>query len=166
MAQDTQDICRILQRVGVAFKLIHHQPEGQSDRIAKIRQQELGEFVMGAKALLCKCQGGFVVLVIPGQRTLDNKAVRKKIGPFRFATASEFGAQTDGLVPGTLPPFSNPIFPKIPRLIVDPLIFESGAIAFNAASLENSIVISSGSYLQALGFFGTKETYKMSKERA
>ena len=63
----------------------------------------------------------------------------------RFATRDELAEQT-GLVPGSVPPFGEPILPF--ALYVDAAIKENARIAFNAGSLTDSIIMPVNEYLK------------------
>ena len=96
---------------------------------------------VGGKALVLKVDDSFIVLVLSAARKLDSKRLRKALGArkVRFATREELDART-GLVPGSVPPFGEPLLPL--SLVVDRSVLENDRIAFNAASLEESIIMS------------------------
>ena len=62
----------------------------------------------------------------------------------RFATPDELRERT-GLVPGSVPPFGEPILPF--PLYVDSAIRDNQRIAFNAGSLTDSIIMAVEDYL-------------------
>jgi len=64
----------------------------------------------------------------------------------RFATAEELKELT-GLVPGSVPPFGQPILPF--ELYADESILANEKIAFNAGSLEDSIILRVEDWLAA-----------------
>ena len=66
----------------------------------------------------------------------------------RFATADELMDLT-GLVPGSVPPFGEPVLPF--PLFVDESIEANDRIAFNAGSLTDSVVLSIVDYLRVAG---------------
>jgi Ala-tRNA(Pro) deacylase len=146
----SKSISLFLDKAGAAFETLQHPPEGRSDEVRQLRQESGFYDAVGAKALLCKSKTQFFVCVLPGERRLDSSQVKSRMGPFRFATSDEFYEQTGGLIPGTLPPFIAPVLPNLGYLLVDPLIKNSRYLAFNAASLTTSIVLSSQDYVKAV----------------
>lgn len=94
-----------LTDAGVAFDISHHEPVFTSEEAARIRGATLAS---GAKALVCKADNDFVMIVMPADCKLDGKRVRKSAGvkSLRFATAEEVNELT-GLKPGSIPPFGS-----------------------------------------------------------
>jgi prolyl-tRNA editing enzyme YbaK/EbsC (Cys-tRNA(Pro) deacylase) len=137
------DICQALSDAGITFREIHHQPTLTSAESAAARGEELS---VGAKALLLKLDERFVVFVLPADRQLDSAAVKQHLGVkrLRFATTEELRELT-GLVPGSLPPFGQPILPF--ELFADSSIgARHDRVAFNAGSLTDSIVMSAADW--------------------
>jgi Ala-tRNA(Pro) deacylase len=127
---------------GVSFREVRHEPTRTSEDSARARGEELR---VGGKALLIKVDDIFRLFVLSADRKLDSAAVKgyftaKKT---RFATPEEL-AELTGLVPGSVPPFGQPMLPF--PLYVDPSVFENERIAFNAGSLTDSIVMQVSDY--------------------
>ncbi len=80
------------------------------------------------------------LFVLSAARQLDSNAIKQRFGAkkTRFATADELRELT-GLVPGSVPPFGQPVLPF--ELYVDESILENEKIAFNAGSLTDSIIM-------------------------
>ena len=127
----------------VAFRELHHEQTYTSEQSAAVRGEELRH---GGKALLMKADGEFQLYVLPADRRLDSNAIRRQQGlrKLRFATPDELEEMT-GLVPGSVPPFGEPILPF--DLFVDAQIREHARIAFNAGSLTDSIILAVSDYL-------------------
>jgi Ala-tRNA(Pro) deacylase len=89
--------------------------------------------------------GVFRLFVLSADRKLDSAAVKRHFAArkTRFATPEEL-ADLTGLVPGSVPPFGQPLLPF--PLYVDPSVFTNDRIAFNAGSLTDSIVMSTEDY--------------------
>ena len=132
-------IRRRLQNASVAFKEIQHPPTFTSEESARARGEELG---VGAKALLLRTDDVFRLFVLSADRKLDSAAVKREFGikRVRFATPEELLSQT-GLVPGSVPPFGEPILP-FPLLAGTAIGMKHDRVAFNAGSLTVSIVMS------------------------
>lgn len=94
-----------LQGHGVPFSVLQHAPVFTSEEAAAVRGTSLAS---GAKALICKADEQFVLIVLPADRRLASKQVRKEAGlkSLRFATREEV-EQLTGLTPGSIPPFGS-----------------------------------------------------------
>ena len=84
---------------------------------------------------------------MPADRKFDSAAVKKQLSvkKMRFATKEELFELT-GLVPGSVPPFGEPILPF--PLYVDEAIKVNNRIAFNAGSLTTSFVLPMEEFLR------------------
>ena len=127
-----------LSQGGVAYREISHAPTHTSEESARARGESLD---VSAKALLLKTDSIFRLFVLPANRQLDTKKIKQelKVKSTRFANSEEL-LQLTGLVPGSVPPFGNPILPF--ELYGDTAIGSvEDKVAFNAASLTISIVM-------------------------
>jgi prolyl-tRNA editing enzyme YbaK/EbsC (Cys-tRNA(Pro) deacylase) len=131
-------ILELLTREGADFREVHHPPTRTSEDSARARGEPLA---IGGKALLMKLADRHALFVISATRRVDSAAVRRELGVsrLRFASAEELHRLT-GLVPGSVPPFGEPILPF--PLYADPSVFENDRIAFNAGTLTDSIIMS------------------------
>ena len=98
-------ITGLLDSKGVVYDVSRHAPVFTSEEAARVRGAPLSS---GAKALICKAAGEFVMFVMPGDRRLDSKLVRKafNLRSLRFATREEV-EQLTTLAPGSIPPFGS-----------------------------------------------------------
>ncbi|MEO8441811.1 MAG: YbaK/EbsC family protein [Betaproteobacteria bacterium] len=98
-------IVAVLDSKGVTYGVSRHAPVFTSEEAAIVRGASLAS---GAKALICKAAGEFVMFVMPGDRRLDSKLVRKafNLRSLRFATREEV-EQLTTLKPGSIPPFGS-----------------------------------------------------------
>ncbi len=126
-----------LDREGVAYRHVRHAPTRTSEESARARGEELR---VGGKALLLRVDDQYRLFVLSAARKLDSNAVRRHFSArsTRFATPEEL-LELTGLVPGSVPPFGEPLLPF--ELHVDPSTLEHERIAFNAGSLTDSIVM-------------------------
>jgi Ala-tRNA(Pro) deacylase len=131
----------------VPFREVHHEPTPTSEDSARARGEDLRT---GGKALLIKVDAVFRLFVLSADRKVDSTAIRQRFAAkkIRFATPEELVGLT-GLVPGSVPPFGQPILPF--PLFVDPSVFENERIAFNAGSLTDSIVMAADDYRRLAG---------------
>lgn len=89
----------------IPYDVMHHEPVFTSEDAARVRGTPLAS---GAKALICKADQRFVLIVLPADRRLASKHVRKSesIRSLRFASREEV-AELTGLQPGSIPPFGS-----------------------------------------------------------
>ena len=121
----------------VVYREAHHEPTRTSEESARARGEEMR---VGGKALLIKVDDTFRLFILSADRKLNSGAIRQHFNAkkTRFASPEELMSLT-GLVPGSVPPFGEPILPF--PLYVDPSVFENDRVAFNAGSLTDSIVM-------------------------
>ncbi len=137
-------IRELLDERGCTYREVQHAPTRTSEESAAARGEPLS---IGGKALLLKVDQDFALFVLPADRKLDSAAVRRALGAkkARFATTEELAERT-GLVPGSVPPFGQPVLPF--PLYADPACAENERIAFNAGSLECSVVMSARDWVE------------------
>ncbi|GIS60881.1 MAG: hypothetical protein CM1200mP2_31060 [Planctomycetaceae bacterium] len=99
----------------VSFREVHHEPTRTSEDSARVRGEELRN---GGKALVMKLDDDFALFVLPADRRAHSGTIRRTLGvrKMRFASAEELAELTaaegrPGLVPGSVPPFGQPILP-------------------------------------------------------
>ena len=141
-----EKIRRFLAEHEVPFRELHHEPTLTSEDSARVRGEDIR---IGAKALLLKVGDDFRLFVLSAALRVDSLAIRAHFGvrKTRFATAAEL-AELIGLVPGSVPPFGEPVLPF--ELYVDPSVFENSRMAFNAGSLMDSIFLATEDYRRAV----------------
>jgi Ala-tRNA(Pro) deacylase len=132
----------LLEGKGVGYEVLRHAPVRTSAEAAQVRGTPLSS---GAKALICSADGRFVLFVLPGDRRLDSKAVRKAMAlkSLRFATRDEVLDLTS-LTPGAIPPFGQ-LF-GLPTWC-DVGLTEEPTISFNAGDHAISVSLRSADYL-------------------
>ena len=134
-----------LRGLDIEFREVHHPPTFTSEESAKARGEDLR---VGGKALLMKTGDDFRLFVLSASLKADSAAIRERfsVRKIRFATAEELRELT-GLVPGSVPPFGKPILPF--DLYADDSVTANEKIAFNAGSLEDSIILRVDDWLRA-----------------
>jgi len=135
-------LAALLHNHPVPFRVSNHEPVYTSAEAAAIRGTTLAS---GAKALICKADDRFALLVMPADRKLASKLLKQQFGirSLRFATADEVLELTD-LKPGSIPPFGS-LF-QLPTYC-DSLLCEQPEINFNAGDHSISIAMTSADYL-------------------
>ena len=136
MAETVFDrLAQLLDGQGVDYEVLKHEAVYTSEEAAQVRGTPLAS---GAKALICKADGEFLVFVLPADRRLASRQVRRCAGfrSLRFANRDEV-LQMTGLAPGSIPPFGS-LF-GLPTWC-DSRLAEQAVINFNAG--DHSISIS------------------------
>jgi prolyl-tRNA editing enzyme YbaK/EbsC (Cys-tRNA(Pro) deacylase) len=137
------NIRSLLTQNGVTFREVRHEATFTSEESARVRGESLS---VGAKALLVKTDDVFRLFVLPADRQFDTKKVKQELGirSTRFATKEEL-LELTRLVPGSVPPFGQPVLPF--ELYGDTAIGATeDKVAFNAGSLTNSIIMSASDW--------------------
>lgn len=127
-------LTEFLRNNKVEFNTLEHEPVFTSEEAAAVRGTALSS---GAKALICKADDQFVMFVMPADRRLANKNVRKSLGTrsLRFASRDEVLEMTS-LKPGSIPPFGS-LF-NLPTYC-DQRLTDEPVINFNAGDHAKSI---------------------------
>lgn len=133
-----------LDAKSIHFDVLRHAPVFTSEEAAAVRGTPLAS---GAKALICRADERFVMIVLPADRKLASKAVRRTGGikSLRFASREEV-EQLTGLQPGSIPPFGS-LF-GLPTWC-DERLDEQARINFNAGDHGISISMTYGDYVAA-----------------
>jgi Ala-tRNA(Pro) deacylase len=133
-----------LEKEGVPFTVLRHEPVFTSEQAAAVRGTSLAS---GAKALVVKAGEKFVLIVLPADRKLDSKKARDVFGvkSIRFANKEEV-VELTGLQPGSIPPFGS-LF-NLPTYC-DPALAENPSINFNAGDHSISVQMSYADYVAA-----------------
>jgi prolyl-tRNA editing enzyme YbaK/EbsC (Cys-tRNA(Pro) deacylase) len=131
-------ILTMLDEADVEYTHLEHEPTRTSEDSARVRGMPQR---VGGKALCIKAGSDrFVLVVVSAVLKLKSSKLRKALGESRtrFATPEELKDLT-GLVPGSVPPFGEPILPL--ALYVDQTVLANDKIAFNAGSLTHSVIL-------------------------
>jgi len=145
----------LLESRGARFDVMRHEPVYTSQEAARVRGTPLAS---GAKALVCKGGDAMLMFVLPADRKLASRQIRRSRGwrKLRFATREEVLERT-GLEPGSIPPFGS-LF-GLPTLC-DERLGENEAINFNAGDHAVSVSMPYADYVRVeqpeLGDFADK----------
>lgn len=130
-------ILKLLEQSGVEYKHFEHEPVRTSEEAAKIRGVSLSS---GAKAMVVKSKNQFSLIVLPADKRIDWKKLKKILGTdVRFATEEEAEKITSVKV-GGIPPFGNIL--GLPT-IYDHAILDQEIINFNIGSKTHSVTMKS-----------------------
>ena len=137
------EIKRILDESKIKYLLLDHEPTPTSKDSARVRGTSEDQ---GAKALILRSKGNFLLCVLPGNEKIDLKKLKEilRVNSLSLATKEEVFKVTN-CIPGEVPPFGN-IF-KI-KTYVDNSLLKNKEIAFNAGLMTKSIIMKTEDFLK------------------
>lgn len=145
MTNDVEDrILALLHEHEVAYEILDHPAASSAEEAATVRGTPLA---IGGKSLVMKLEKAFAIVVVGGDRAIDNRKLRQHLGlrRYRFATREEL-AQLTGLTPGCVPPFGRPLF-DLP-LYVDTDRAALPDLAFSLGSHTRSVRMATEAWLR------------------
>src|SRR6266511_5149698 len=148
MSDIFEKLCTLLEAEGVPYRVIEHEPEGHTERIARIRgnriEQSIKSIVLQVR--LNKKENIYCLANVPGDCRIDFKGVKNYFQADSAAFASREKAQelTECVI-GAIPPFS---FSDQLQVLADPLIQQNEEVVFNAGRLDRSIFMKLEDYLR------------------
>lgn len=137
----------LLEQHKVPYRLIDHEPEGQTEIVSALRGNRLEQ---AAKCIILMVKVGkkvtkYVLAVVPGDARVDMQAVKALLqGTYISFASTDVAERLAGSVTGTVLPFS---FNSDLELIVHPTLLENDEIYFNAARLDRSMVLKTSDYV-------------------
>lgn len=137
----TRRILDLLQSGGVAHQVLRHPPVLTSEEASRVRGTPLEA---GAKALVCQADARVVLIVVPADARLDNRAFRQQAGVKNVRMIDP--ARVEELVGapvGAVPPFGS-LFGL--TTYADTAVVERAQIAFNAGARDVSVTMSGPAY--------------------
>jgi Ala-tRNA(Pro) deacylase len=151
----TRRLLDLLTTRGVAHQVLSHAPVLTSEEASRVRGTPLEA---GAKALVCHADDHVVLIVVPADARLDNRAFRQQAGVRNVRMIDP--AQVQELVGapvGAVPPFGS-LFGL--TTYADREIAERALIAFNAGARDISVTMRGPDYAALeqpiLGQFGRR----------
>ena len=137
----TRRLLDLLAANGVPHRVLRHRPVRTSEEAARVRGTPLAA---GAKALVCQADDRVVLIVVPADRRLDNRAFRRQAGvrSVRMVDAD----RVEGLVGapvGAVPPFGSLM--SLPTY-ADRAVGERPEISFNAGARDISVTMAGPDY--------------------
>ncbi len=133
-------IKELLEKNKITFSVYSHEPVFTSGQAAKVRGRGLEEGLKrGAKAIIVRSEGKFYQFIIPANKQLDFKKVKKilKTKSASFASIEEV-KQVTNCTPGSVPHFGN-LFNI--QVFAEKSLLENKEIDFNAGKHETSITM-------------------------
>ena len=137
----TQQIVALLAERGVPHRVLRHAPARTSEEASLIRGTPLGA---GAKALVCHADDRVVLIVVPADARLDNRAFRQLAGVknVRMIDAEHVQALVGAPV-GAVPPFGS-LFGL--TTYADEEVVQRDLIAFNIGGRDVSVTMRGPDY--------------------
>lgn len=136
-----EEIRKLLDSRKVSYKSWTHAQVYTSEEAAMVRQEPLSS---GAKSMVFRSEGKFLMVVISGDKKIDFKKVKKVIDSDRLTLAKpEEVEKVMHCKVGSVPPFGN-LF-DIP-VYMDESLLRSPIINFNAGRHDTSIAMSIADY--------------------
>ena len=137
----TQRIVELLASRGVAHRLMRHEPVKTSEEASRVRGTPLEA---GAKALVCHADDRIVLVVVPADARLDNRAFRQLAGVKNVRMiAPERVQELVGAPVGAVPPFGS-LFGL--TTYADREVVERDTIAFNVGARDVSVTMAGRDY--------------------
>ncbi|MEM4239629.1 MAG: YbaK/EbsC family protein [Candidatus Woesearchaeota archaeon] len=129
----------------IQYKSAVHEPVYTSEQAAKVRNEPLES---GAKAMVFRSEGNFLMVVIAGDKKIDFKKVKSVINSSSLSLASpEEVLKVMGCEIGSVPPFGNLV--NIP-VYMDKSLERSPIINFNAGRHDTSFSMSLADYKKSV----------------
>jgi Ala-tRNA(Pro) deacylase len=141
LAPLTRRIVDLLTSRGVTHQLLRHQAVLTSEEASRARGTPL---VAGAKALVCHADDRVVLIVVPADARLDNRAFRQQAGVKNVRMIdAERVQELVGAPVGAVPPFGS-LFGL--QTFADREVAERDLIAFNVGARDVSVTMSGPDY--------------------
>jgi Ala-tRNA(Pro) deacylase len=141
LAPLTRRIVDLLTSRGVAHRVLRHEPVRTSEEASRVRGTPLEA---GAKALVCHADDRVVLIVVPADARLDNRAFRQQAGVKNVRMiAPERVQELVGAPVGAVPPFGS-LF-GLPTF-ADREVVEREVIAFNIGARNVSVTMAGPDY--------------------
>jgi Ala-tRNA(Pro) deacylase len=130
------------------YRLLPHPPEGRTEVASRLRRHQLAQAAkcIVIRVALDRKARQYVLAVVAGDRYIDLDRVRRLLGGTKALFAQRTVAERlAGSESGTIVPFA---FDPELALIVDHGLLAHDEIYFNAARLDESIVLNTRDYLR------------------
>jgi Ala-tRNA(Pro) deacylase len=141
LAPLTRRIVDLLELRGVEHRLLRHEAVLTSEQASRVRGTPLEA---GAKALVCHADDRIVLIVVPADARLDNRAFRQQAGVKNVRMIdAERVQELVGAPVGAVPPFGS-LF-GLPTFADEELV-ERDLIAFNVGARDVSVTMAGPDY--------------------
>ncbi|HSL43172.1 MAG TPA: YbaK/EbsC family protein [Anaerolineales bacterium] len=148
MSDIHRQLCDLLDREGVSYRVIEHEPEGRTEVIARIRGNRIEQSIKSivVQVRLNRKENIYCLANVPGDCRIDFNGLKRHFHAESVAFASREKAQElTGCLIGAIPPFS--FHDQLP-VLADPLIQQNEDVVFNAGRLDRSILMRLEDYVR------------------
>lgn len=138
----------LLDKEGATYRIIEHEPEGRTEKIAKIRGNRIEQSIKSivVQVRLNRKENIYCLANVPGDCRIDFDGIKNHFNADSVAFAFRDKAQElTGCVIGAIPPFS---FSDQLQVLADPLIQQNEEVVFNAGRLDRSIFMKLDDYIR------------------
>src|SRR5579871_1469753 len=142
MSETYDKLIDLLDANGAQYRLIDHEPEGQTDKVSAMRGHPVEA---AAKCIVLIVKIGkktskFILAVVPGNARVDTGRIKALFNGATYAgfAATDVAERLAGSVAGTVLPFA--FHPDL-ALVADPSIQRHEELFFNAARLDRSMAL-------------------------
>jgi len=148
-----EKILQLLERAGVEYELLRHEPVRTAQEASKIRGTSIKE---GVKAIIFAADGEPFLICVSGDRRIDSKEFKRTYGvkDLRLLSPEEV-LQLTGLEVGAIPPLGKAM--NLPSYL-DRAVLENEYVCFNAGSHTRSIRMKTADFVKLttseIGDFG------------
>lgn len=149
MSDTYSQLISVLDAEQARYRLIDHEPEGQTDRVSALRGHAVAA---AAKCIILIVKSGrkntrFILAVVPGDARVDIGKIGRLFDGATYVgfAATEVAELLAGSVAGTVLPFA---FNTELTLIADPALTQHPEIFFNAARLDRSMALATSDYVR------------------
>jgi Ala-tRNA(Pro) deacylase len=143
-----EQLKELLTREGASFRVMEHEAEGRTDRIARIRGNRVEQAIKSIVVMIRfgRNEARYVLANVPGHCRVDLNGIRDLYDGTQSAFAPrEKAEELSGCVTGAIPPFS---FNDRLEVLADPLIQENEEVVFNAGRLDRSIFMQCADFIR------------------
>jgi Cys-tRNA(Pro)/Cys-tRNA(Cys) deacylase len=147
-SMDQPPISIILEKLGVAHQIFHHEkPVHSFEQAAEDRNQRPGQIV---RSILFRVKDGeYAMVLMAGQAQVSWKILRKLLGRSRISMATEDEVlDVTGYRIGTVGPFG---LLKPVRMLVDAGLMNEDEVSIGSGMRDKAIILKSADLVRALG---------------
>jgi len=143
-----EQLCTLLDREGVHYRVIQHEPEGRTELITQIRGNRLEQAIKSivVQVRLSKKENIYCLANVPGDCRVDLDSIKNHFNAKSIGVAPREKAEAlTGCIVGAIPPFS---FSDQLQVLADPLVQQNEEVVFNAGRLDRSIFMKLDDYIR------------------
>lgn len=145
---DSTPVTRYLDERGIPYRFFQHaMPVHSLEQAARERGQRVNQIIRSILFRLSR--GGFVMVLVPGERQVSWQALRRHLGTSRISMATEAEVlQVTGYPLGAVSPFgtAQPL-----RILVDQGALQEDEISIGSGVRNTTVILQRQDFIRALG---------------